>query len=71
MKRFIMLLLALLAVAMLRAEEKTEAAKECKCAEGEENCPCLAQEDQPFLTEKPKAKVILKASVSTCQCHKC
>ena len=71
MKRFIMLLLALLAVATLRAEEKTEAAQECKCAEGEENCPCLAQEDQVPSAEKPKGKVVLKTTVSTTKCHKC
>ena len=64
MKRFLMLFLALLAVATLRAEEKTEAVEECKCAEGEEDCPCLAQQDSSLLLSKPKAKAVLKVAVS-------
>ena len=43
MKRFIILLLALIAFAVLKAEEEGVAKQECKCAEGEENCPCQTQ----------------------------
>jgi hypothetical protein len=43
MKRFTILLLALIAFAVLKAEEKGAAEQACKCAEGDANCPCLAQ----------------------------
>jgi hypothetical protein len=43
MKRFTILLLALIAFAVLKAEEEGVAKQACKCAEGEANCPCLAQ----------------------------
>ena len=45
MKRFIILVLAFFALVVLKAEEKTEGTQVCKCKEGEENCPCLAQSE--------------------------
>ena len=46
MKRFIVLLLAMSAFAIMKAEEVGVAKQECKCAEGEENCPCLSQNQE-------------------------
>jgi hypothetical protein len=46
MRRFIALTLILVVLVAIRAEEAVEAKKECKCAEGEENCPCLAQKQE-------------------------
>lgn len=50
MKRFTILLLALIAFAVLKAEEEGVAKQACKCAEGEANCPCLAQIQPTVLT---------------------
>ena len=57
MRRFIALSLILVVLVTIRAEEAVEAKMECKCAEGEENCPCLAQKQE---LESKQAKVINK-----------
>ena len=71
MKRFIALVVMLSLMAGLRAEVK----EACKCAEGQENCPCLAQseeatKDQRILfsddhaPEKPLRPYVHKADLS-------
>ena len=43
MKRFLLLFLTLAVLVCLKAEEKALATKECKCEEGQKDCPCLGQ----------------------------
>ena len=61
MRRFIVLALLFLAMAMLNG--KSEVAQECVCKEGEENCACpaLAQEDRSVA----KVKVTVKTRPMT------
>lgn len=54
MKRFIILFLILFSLAVLRAEEKSATSGECKCEQGQENCPCLAQQQVPIKDKKVK-----------------
>jgi len=46
MKRFIAFVLVLLALVATRGETVKEGKQECKCAEGEEHCPCMAQAEE-------------------------
>ena len=61
MKRFIALTLILLVIGAIWAEEVSEAKEECKCAEGEENCPCLAQSQKVAKIKKAELKRALVA----------
>ena len=62
MKRFIVLVVVLFCLVALRAEGKTEAKEECKCKEGEENCPCLAQSSEGApQVETMKKKIIINS----------
>lgn len=62
MKRFIVILLLLLVLLELRAIRDQKEERECKCAEGEVNCPCLAQKESQKGASTNEDKSIAKGT---------